>query len=223
MQIMYKKSIEVWNLPCFEDELTKALGAHPRKVLSSEGMIIAAVLVPLFSLEGRRHVLLTKRSQAVEHHKGEISFPGGKLDPEDADLLSCALRETDEEVGIKPADIRIIGELDDFYTVATRYVVAPFVGMIPYPYAFRPSGREIEGLLSVPLEVFFDPAYKSEDIWMFQGQSIPMVSYHWNGHVIWGATARILKHFAELIEQWQLEHGHEESFCNPSNRSEAGV
>ena len=131
---MDKNCTGIWNLPCFEDELTRALDARPRRVLPPEGMTIAAVLVPLFSVEGKRHVLLTKRSQAVEHHKGEISFPGGKLDPDDADLLSCALRETDEEVGIKPSDVRIIGELDDFYTVATRYVVAPFVGVIPYPY-----------------------------------------------------------------------------------------
>ncbi len=214
---MDKNSIGIWDLPCFEDELTRVLEERPRRVLSPDGMTIAAVLVPLFSVDGRRHVLLTKRSQAVEHHKGEISFPGGKLDPDDADLLSCALREADEEVGIVPGDVRVIGELDEFYTVASRYVVAPFVGVIPYPYEFRPSGREIAELLEVPLEVFFDPAYKSEDVWMFQGQSVPMVSYNWQGHVIWGATARILKHFAELVEQWQLEHGADESFCTDSN------
>jgi 8-oxo-dGTP pyrophosphatase MutT (NUDIX family) len=214
---MDKNSIGIWNLPCFEDELTRALEARQRRVLSPDGMTVAAVLVPLFRADGRRHVLLTKRSQAVEHHKGEISFPGGKLDPDDADLLSCALREADEEVGIAPGDVRVIGELDEFYTVASRYVVAPFVGTIPYPYEFRPSGREIAELLEVPLEVFFDPAYKSEDIWTFQGQSVPMVSYNWQGHVIWGATARILKHFAELVQQWQLEHGAEESFCTDSN------
>jgi 8-oxo-dGTP pyrophosphatase MutT (NUDIX family) len=214
--MMDKNSFEIWNLPCFEDELTRVLDARSRKILPPDGKTIAAVLVPLFSVEGRRHVLLTKRSQTVEHHKGEISFPGGKLDPDDADLLSCALRETDEEVGIAPGDVRVIGALDDFYTVATRYVVAPFVGVIPYPYELRPSGREIAGILSVPLEVFFDPIYKSEDIWMFQGQSVPMVSYNWQGHVIWGATARILNHFAELMEQWQVEHAHEESICTDS-------
>ena len=215
---MNSESAGIWNLSCFEDELTKILDGRQKKVLSSDGLTVAAVLVPLFKIDGRCHVLLTKRSDAVEHHKGEISFPGGKLDPDDPDLLSCALRETEEEVGIAPIDVRIIGELDDFYTVATGYVVAPFVGLIPYPYEFFPSKREIAGLLTVPLEVFFEPSYKSEDTWVIHGQTVPMVSYHWEGHVIWGATARILKHFAELIEQWWLDHADDASLCKSSDQ-----
>ncbi len=215
---MKNESAEIWDIPCFEDELTRILDARQKRILSPDGMTVAAVLVPLFKIDGRRHVLLTKRSDAVEHHKGEISFPGGKMDPDDPDLLSCALRETSEEVGIAPTDVRIIGELDDFYTVATRYIVAPFVGVIPYPYDFLPSRREIAGLLSVPLEVFFEPAYKTEDTWVFQGRSVPMVSYHWEGHVIWGATARILKHFTDLMEQWQFEHAADASPCTSSDQ-----
>jgi len=146
---------------------------------------------------------LTKRSDQVEHHKGEISFPGGKLDPSDPDLVSCALRETSEEVGLDPGEVRIIGELDDFYTVATHYHVVPFVGMIPFPYRFRTSAREIESLLSVPLEVFFDPSLRHEDVWILKGRPVEVISYIWQGHNIWGATARILKHFAELMaDKW---------------------
>jgi len=162
-------------------------------------LVVAAVLVPLFLKDGDPHVLLTKRSELVEHHRGEISFPGGKLDPGDADLLSCALRETSEEVGIDPSDVRVVGELDDFYTVATHFLVVPFVGMIPYPYPFQPSEREIAGLLSVPLEVFFDPSRRSEEIWNLQGEPVTVVFYKWKEHVIWGATARIMKHFVEVM------------------------
>jgi 8-oxo-dGTP pyrophosphatase MutT (NUDIX family) len=193
----------LWTLPCFEEELTKMLGSRTKKELSPEGMITAAVLVPLFTKNGRRHVLLTKRSDFVEHHRGEISFPGGKLDLVDANFLTCALRETAEEVGVDPEHVRVVGELDDFYTVATGFLVVPFVGVIPYPYDFRPSAREIAGLLSVPLEIFFDPARRTEEKWIVKGEPIEVVSYRWHEHNIWGATARILKHFTELVEEWQ--------------------
>jgi 8-oxo-dGTP pyrophosphatase MutT (NUDIX family) len=162
-------------------------------------MVTAAVLVPLFSKNGEPHVLLTKRSDFVEHHKGEVSFPGGKLDPEDPDLKSCALRETEEEVGIDPGDVKIVGELDDFYTVATSFLVVPFVGVIPYPYDFRPSSREIVSLLRVPLEIFFDPARRTEETCFIRGQRVEIVSYFWEGQTIWGATGRILKHFVEIL------------------------
>lgn len=191
-----------WNLPCLEDELTKLFGERKKEVLPADGLVTAAVLVPLFKKQEQHHVLLTKRSDLVEHHKGEISFPGGKLDPEDVDLRSCALRETDEEVGISPSDVRVLGELDDFYTVATNYHVVPFVGFIPYPYEFRPSVREIAGVIAVPLDIFFDPALRSEDVWTFEGRPVTIVSYHWEGNIIWGATARILQHFAELVGNW---------------------
>jgi 8-oxo-dGTP pyrophosphatase MutT (NUDIX family) len=182
------------------------LAEREKRTLPPDGMIVAAVLIPLFMNNGHPHVLLTERSHLVEHHRGEISFPGGKFDPTDVDLQSCALRETAEEVGVDPADVRVVGELDDFYTVATNYLVVPFVGVIPYPYAFRPSAREIAGLLKVPLEVFFDPSRRTEEIWAVQGQQIEIVSYRWKGHNIWGATARIMKHFTELVSQWESDY-----------------
>ncbi|HMK34733.1 MAG TPA: CoA pyrophosphatase [Desulfomonilaceae bacterium] len=204
---MISQKPPLWSLPCFEEQLAQMLCARNKITLSPEGMIVAAVLVPLFINNGRPYVLLTERSDLVEHHRGEISFPGGKFDPTDPDLKSCALRETAEEIGMDPAHVRIVGELDDFYTVATRFLVAPFVGMIPYPYEFRPSAREIAGLLSVPLEVFFDPVRRTEEIWTINDQPIEVISYRWKGYNIWGATARIMKHFTELIDAWQLDPG----------------
>ncbi|MBI4963892.1 MAG: CoA pyrophosphatase [Desulfomonile tiedjei] len=189
------------DVPCFEKIIRGVLASRDKKALPVEGMTVAAVLMPLFLKNGAPHVLLTKRSDLVEHHKGEISFPGGKLDPTDPDLLHCALREAAEEVGIKPDDVRVIGELDDFYTVATHFLVVPFVGIIPYPYEFKPSEREIADLLGVPLEVFFDPDRMTEAIWMLKGQPISVISYRWQGHNIWGATARIMKHFTEVLEE----------------------
>jgi len=190
----------VWNLPDFEDRLEGLLRNRRKNLLSADGMITAAVLVPLFRKDGTSHVLLTKRSEFVEHHKGEISFPGGKVDPSDANMLACALRETAEEIGVDPQHVKILGELDDFYTVATGFLVIPFVGLIPYPYEFKPSAREISDLLEVPLGVFFDLTRRSEETWMINDQSVEVISYLWRGHNIWGATARILKHFTELID-----------------------
>ncbi|MFH1115869.1 MAG: CoA pyrophosphatase [Pseudomonadota bacterium] len=188
------------SLPCLEEELSGLLKKRRKTILPPDGMTEAAVLIPLYSKNGRIHVLLTKRSDHVEHHRGEISFPGGKLDPGDPDLLSCALREADEEVGIAARDVRVIGELDDFYTVATNYLVVPFVGTIPYPYAFSPCSREIADLIGVPLDVFFDPDRRTEEVWTIKNQSVEIISYRWKGHNIWGATARILSHFVEILE-----------------------
>lgn len=203
---MKEKTQAMWNLPCFPQELAKILKSREKLVLPSDGLTTAAVLVPLYRKDNRYHVLLTKRSEQVEHHKGEISFPGGKMDPDDPDLEFCALRETAEEVGVAPDHVQILGELDDFYTVATNYRVAPFVGVIPYPYPFRPSAREIAGLVTPPIDMFFDPATRSEQIWHFKGQAVNVISYSWEGHTIWGATARILKHFAELVEGWAPDY-----------------
>ncbi len=197
---MQKKDKVLQSLPCLEEELSRVLRNRKKIVLPTDGMIEAAVLIPLYSKNGRIHVLLTKRSDMVEHHRGEISFPGGKLDPEDQDLLSCALREADEEVGIAAKDVRVIGELDDFYTVATNFLVVPFVGIIPYPYEFSPCSREIADLLGVPLEVFFDSQRRTEEVWTIKGQNVEVISYRWKEHNIWGATARILKHFVEMLE-----------------------
>lgn len=188
------------SMAAFENRLLRAIIGRSKIRLPAEGLITAAVLAPLFEKNGAPHLLLTKRSDHVEHHRGEISFPGGKLDPTDRDEEHCALRETSEEVGIDTGDVRVLGELDDFYTVATRFRVSPFVGIIPYPYEFKTNEREIAGLLAVPLEVFFDPNRRSEDTWIFRGEEIQVVSYKWYGHNIWGATARIIKHMVELVD-----------------------
>ena len=188
------------DLPRLESTLVDIFNGRSKQVLSRNGMVTAAVLIALFDKDGRPHVLLTKRSNKVEHHKGEISFPGGKLDDTDPDLLSCALRETFEELGVDPSDVRVLGEMDDFYTVATNYLVVPFVGVIPFPYHFTPSWREIDEVLCVPMDVFFDPDAMSAQTWMVHGAPLEVIFYQWEGRTIWGATARMLQGFAELVK-----------------------
>jgi len=138
----------------------------------------------------------------VKHHKGQISFPGGAFDEEDGDLRKTALRETFEEIGLKEKDVRIIGILDDIVT-STKFVVTPFVGYFSYPYPFRLSQREIDELIEVPLSFLFDLECFSERE-RVEGELREVVfNYQYGKHAIWGATARILKQFLELIPQLQ--------------------
>jgi 8-oxo-dGTP pyrophosphatase MutT (NUDIX family) len=152
----------------------------------------AAVLVPLFEREGNPHFLLTRRTEDVRAHKGQISFPGGRRDPEDPSLLHTALRECEEELGIPAPCVRILGELDDLVTV-TDFIVSPYVGLIPYPYPFEVNRREIAEVIEVPLSAFLSP----EKVRVQAGtthEGKPHVTYffHVRSHIVWGATARII-------------------------------
>ena len=158
----------------------------------------AAVLVPLFNKQGNCHLLFTKRSEEVKYHKGEISFPGGVFDKEDSELERTALRETFEEIGLQEKDIQIIGVLDDIVTV-TEFIVTPFVGFFIYPYSFRPSPIEIAELIEVPLSALLDEKCFAEKEITRMGRKEIVYAYQYGDHVIWGATARILKQFLDLI------------------------
>lgn len=148
---------------------------------------------------GQYSLLLNQRSQKVEHHKGEISFPGGAADPQDPTPLHTALRETQEEMGIPPQNITILGEMDQ---VATRsqFQVSVFVGAIPHPTQFRPSPQEIAEIIELPITHLRNPAsHRIETRW--QPDSITDTpSYACGPHLIFGATARILQQFLQLLE-----------------------
>ncbi len=159
----------------------------------------AAVLVPLHAQEGQPHLVFTRRTDSVEHHKGQISFPGGEADREDRDLQATALREAQEELGIDPAHVRILGALDDVYTFVSGFVVTPFVGLIPHPYPFRASAAEIAEVLMVPLATFRDPAKMHVEERNRDGWRVQVYFYHHGAHEIWGATARIMKDFIDAI------------------------
>lgn len=168
-----------------------------RRLSNPRGMngrvLRAAVLLPLFSKDGDYHLLFTKRTDKVKRHKGEISFPGGLFDPMDRDLAATALREAHEEIGLLPQDVLLLGELDEVVTL-TDFVVSPFVGLIPYPYRFVPSPYEIAEIITIPLDAFFREGVARE------GEEMTL-SYHWGDHVIWGATARIVRQFLEIISK----------------------
>jgi 8-oxo-dGTP pyrophosphatase MutT (NUDIX family) len=165
---------------------------------SGPSLVRAGVLLPLFCKDGSYHILFTRRTDKVKRHKGEISFPGGIYDTPDGDLSATALREAHEEVGIKPQDVQLLGALDEVMTL-TDFIVSPFVGLIPFPYVFVPSVEEIEEIIILPLSGFLKEGVLSEEDWTYQEKTAKVYTYHCGGHVIWGATAKILRQFLDLI------------------------
>ena len=135
----------------------------------------------------------------VRDHKGQISFPGGAFDEEDRTLLGTALRESAEEIGLAPRDVEILGELDDTATVTSGYIITPFVGLIPWPYKFRANEEEIEELIEVPISALLNSNNQCHEPEVINGEAVTSYSYHYQGRVIWGATARILHQFLDIF------------------------
>jgi len=159
------------------------------------------VLIPLFKKDGEYHILFTRRTDKVEHHKGQISFPGGRQDKKDKDLLATALREAREEMGIMEKDVRILGELDDICTVSTDFCVSPFVALLPYPYPYKVNRQEIEEVIEVPLSGLLDNRRFRQELYEKDGQPFPVYFFQHQDHTIWGATAKILKQLLDLLPE----------------------
>ncbi|MFY9551185.1 MAG: CoA pyrophosphatase [Thermoanaerobaculia bacterium] len=179
------------------DEVRERLEATPRPAPEPpEGPRKAAVLAPLFVRDGGLWVLLTRRTESMEHHRGQIAFPGGAQEEGDASLFETALRETEEEIGVEREDVRSLGALSPLTTV-TNFYVQPFVGAIPFPYPFRVAESEIAELVEVPIAALLDPKALEEK--KLPGREEPVLFFHYGTHVIWGATARILKELLDAL------------------------
>ena len=184
-----------------EEHFRKILAEHtPYTFPSDPTCRQAAVLLPLFKNAADYHVVFTKRTDTVRHHKGQVAFPGGSFEPSDGTLLRTALRESAEELGIQPEDVTVLGRLDDSPTFSTSFIISPFVGLIPYPYPFRLDPIEVAAVFDTPLSKLADPAVVQTYV-RTREDGAPTVDYeyHVTGHVIWGATAWIIHHFLEII------------------------
>jgi 8-oxo-dGTP pyrophosphatase MutT (NUDIX family) len=154
---------------------------------------LAAVLVPLFitSQAGPPHIVLTRRRADLRRHAGEISFPGGRKDPGDADLAATALREADEEIGLQPNAVRMLGELPAVSTFATGYEIHPFVGAIEPGQQWRVSAREVDAVLELPLHGLRESRTRTR--MERRGITFETDAYALDGHLVWGATFRIIE------------------------------
>jgi 8-oxo-dGTP pyrophosphatase MutT (NUDIX family) len=158
----------------------------------------AAVIIPVFFKNQEAHLLFTKRTDKVEHHKGQISFPGGMQDPVDQDLRETALRETWEEMGIRHEDVKILGRTDNFLT-NTNFMVTPFVAHFPYPYPYSINEGEIARVIEVPLSDLIKPAVFKIEKWKRNGVLWDVHFYSYNGDTIWGVTGFLLSNFLSLV------------------------
>jgi 8-oxo-dGTP pyrophosphatase MutT (NUDIX family) len=175
---------------------------QPRRI-PPEGRPSAGVLLPFYDLDGETHLLFTRRTDLVEHHKGQICFPGGSQEATDPDLLFTSLRETFEEVGVRPEDVEPIGQLHDIVARGSNFVITPYVGVVhaPLPYPFAHAQHEVEEILEVPLASLLDEANVIREVQRMEGEETEAISYRFGDHVIWGATARILRQLLELIRE----------------------
>lgn len=172
----------------------------PVQIDNTGALIHASVLIPLFKTNNGYEVLFTERTHKVEHHKGQISFPGGAFEPDDRDFEETALRESFEEVGLLQEDVNILGRLDDELTIASSFIVHPFVGEIPYPYDFEINRDEVERIIPVPLSLFFEEnSDRHLNSIEFETFTYRGPAYRYDDVIIWGATAIIMRKFIRLI------------------------
>jgi len=167
--------------------------------------IPAAVLVALFVPRetAEPHVVLTRRRADLRRHAGEISFPGGRRDAQDATLGETALREAEEEIGLPRARVSLLGELPPTSTFATNYVIHPFVGEIPAGIAWRASAREVDAVLELPVAAL--QASRTRTRLERRGISFETDAFVLDGHLIWGATARILEELLQRLDTGAAE------------------
>ncbi|MGB7319493.1 MAG: CoA pyrophosphatase [Planktotalea sp.] len=159
----------------------------------------AAVLLPLIQRDGAWHVILTMRSSALKHHPGQIAFPGGKQDDNDADLVATALREAEEEIGLPKSNVEVVGDLGAHETV-TGFTVTPIVGVLKGPFDIRPETGEVAEVFHVPLDFLAKPENFKVQSRRWRGKQRHYYTIPYGPYYIWGATARMLRAFADTLD-----------------------
>lgn len=185
--------------PLFLDEFDSAILALP-------DVARAAVLMPLVQRNDGLHVIFTRRADHLSNHAGQVSFPGGRIEPQDADAVAAALRETHEEIGIAPEFLQPIGTQPSLLT-ASRFIMTPVVGVLRPGYLIQPNHDEVAEVFDVPLRVLMDPAsYRLHRVDFTDGAHRLYFSISWQSHFIWGATATLLRNFHRFLLAAQARH-----------------
>jgi 8-oxo-dGTP pyrophosphatase MutT (NUDIX family) len=183
--------------------IAKILQSRSPKSIAGNHFRPAAVLVPIQEREDGDYLVLTQRAEKLNHHSGQVAFPGGRVDAGDHGEMAAALREAQEEIGMDPRCVRILGRLDQV-TAAYSFVVTPFVGLIPSPYEFRLNPSETAAVFSVPLPELLKPSCVSVDD-RLSSRGEPIYHFQYDGWDIWGATARIIVQLLELVYGYEIQ------------------
>ena len=183
----------------YRTDLVRTLTARSRRILDRPEKRIAAVLVPLVQVDEAPHLLFIRRAMTLPHHQGQIAFPGGTHRLGDADLVDTALREAQEEIGLDPTNVSVLGILDDHETMGSGFVITPVVGLISHPQGWRPAPAEVDAIFTVPVRVLRADGVERQELWDFGRHRHPVDLYDVQGHIIWGATHRITKSLLALL------------------------
>lgn len=180
--------------------LAVAAPARPHERHDDPTARSSAVLVPLFEHDGAVHVVLTRRPWHLRSHPGEVSFPGGRREDGDVDLRATALREAEEEIGLPPDAVEVIGELDHLVTLSSNAVIAPFVGVLDGRRSFTADPGEVDAVLEVPLpELLVEECFRHERWTRLGVADRDIYFFDLVGDTVWGATGAILHGFLRLV------------------------
>lgn len=166
-----------------------------------QGLRPAAVLVPLLGEPDNLRVLLTERAHHLQHHPGQIAFPGGRVEPDDSSLAEAALREAEEEVGMRPEQVEILGFLPPQWTVSA-YAMTPVIGYLEASIEtpeWRLDPGEVASVFEVPADYLFDPSNHVPGWREYDGKRFRTSEIHWEGHRIWGITARVIEEITQIF------------------------
>ena len=180
-----------------KESLRQLLAKRQKRYIIDASRVPSAILLPIYKKQGQYHILFIKRTETVKEHKGQIAFPGGTYEERDRALVDTALRECSEEIDLMADEVEILGELDDEISQSSNYIISPFVALIPWPYQLKVDGEETEEIIEVPVSALLDKSCLRQEI---QDDKV-VTSYHYQGRVIWGATARILNQFLDIFAQ----------------------
>lgn len=186
-----------------EAEIRTRLAAHPAQVITPPTGVYwrrASVLVPLLRVEDQWHLLFIRRTQQVSDHKGQVAFPGGAAEPTDRDAVDTALREAEEEIGLPPSGVDILGRMSDYFTIS-NYLISPVVGLIRQPFIPQLSLDEVERVFSIPLSWLARRGNYEEKLYTRPNGSQEMVIFFslFDQELLWGITARITVNFLTIL------------------------
>lgn len=196
-------------LPDFDPtpaQLSMVPSGRPLRAKESNAARQAGVLVLLYPESDGLHIVLTRRADTLRGHSGQISFPGGRRDPDDIDFTATALRETCEELGICD-NVQVLGSLSPIYIPPSNFEVYPTVATLPERPVYSPNPDEVAEVFTLPLEQLLDIRTRSQEEWDFQGTRVPISFYLVRGHKVWGATAIILSELEYRLREVQQING----------------